>query len=75
VQALPRFLLPISLALPLTYGFDAARGWLLQTETLLPLRLEAGLMVVFMFLMIAFGLWVFQKLERRVRLLGTLGQH
>jgi ABC-2 type transport system permease protein len=75
VTALPSWLLPLALALPLTYGFDAVRGWLLQTETLLPLRVEVGLMIVFMFLMIAFGLWVFQKLERRVRLLGTLGQH
>lgn len=75
VQALPRWLLPLSLALPLTYGFDAVRGWLLHTKTLLPMEAEIALLVLFMFVFIALGIWVFQRLERRVRMLGTLGQH
>ena len=52
VQALPRFLMPISLALPLTYGLDAVRGLLLNTRTILPIPYEIGLLVVFMFVMI-----------------------
>ena len=36
VTALPRWLLPLALALPLTYGFDAVRGWLLNTRTVCP---------------------------------------
>jgi ABC-2 type transport system permease protein len=75
VNALPRWLLPISLALPLTYGFDAVRGWLLNTRTLLPLQLEILILVVFMFVMIWLGLAAFNGLERRVRQRGTLGQH
>ncbi len=75
VQALPRWLLPVSLALPLTYGFDAVRGWLLHTRTLLPIEVEIALLVLFMFIFIALGMWVFGALERRVRMLGTLGQH
>lgn len=75
VNVLPRWLLPVSLALPLTYGLDAVRGWLLHTPTLLPLSGEIALLLVFMFVMIAFGLWVFRRLERHVRVLGTLGQH
>jgi ABC-2 type transport system permease protein len=75
VNALPRWLLPIALALPLTYGFDAVRGWLLKTHTLLPIWVEIALLVVFMFLMIWLGLKAFRMLERRVRKLGTLGQH
>jgi ABC-2 type transport system permease protein len=75
VQALPRYLLPISLALPLTYGFDAARGILLQSTTILPIPLEIGLLVVFMFLMIFIGHRVFTNMERTVRQKGTLGQH
>ena len=75
VNALPRWLLPISLALPLTYGFDAVRGWLLNSRTLLPLPLEIAILIVFMFLMIWLGLAVFSRLERRVRMKGTLGQH
>jgi ABC-2 type transport system permease protein len=75
VQVLPRWLLPISLALPLTYGFDAVRGYLLHTTTLLPLGVELALLVVFMFVMVALGLWVFNRMERKVRSMGTLGQH
>ena len=75
VTALPRWLLPLALALPLTYGFDAVRGYLLGTRTLLPLNVEAALLVVFMVVMLAFGVAAFRALERRVRQMGTLGQH
>lgn len=75
VGVLPRFLLPISLALPLTYGYDAVRGILLKTNTLLPVEYEVGLLVIFMFLMIGFGMLVFNRMERKVRQRGTLGQH
>ena len=75
VKSLPYWLIPISLMLPLTYGFDAVRGWLLKTNTLLPLQTEVALLIVFMFVMLWFGAWIFDKVERRVRTLGTLGQH
>lgn len=75
VTALPRYLLPFALALPLTYGFDAVRGFLLGTRTLLPIPIEFMLMLVFMFLMIFIGIWVFRRLEYRVRMKGTLGTH
>ena len=75
VQALPSWLIPIALALPLTYGLDAVRGFLLKTETILPLQVEIVLVIAFMFVMLWFGAWVFYRVERRVRTLGTLGQH
>lgn len=75
VQSLPSWLVPVALALPLTYGLDAVRGWLLHTKTILPLNVEIGLLIVFMFVMLWFGSWVFYRVERRVRTLGTLGQH
>jgi ABC-2 type transport system permease protein len=75
VQSLPTWLIPVALALPLTYGLDAVRGFLLKTETLLPLPVEVALLIVFMFFMVWFGAWIFYRVERRVRTLGTLGQH
>lgn len=75
VQSLPRWLLPVSLMLPLTYGYDAVRGWMLNTRTLLPIPVEVGMMVVFMFVMVWGGLVVFDRIERKVRQRGTLGQH
>lgn len=75
VNALPKWLLPVSLALPLTYGMDAVRGYLLKTTTLLPIPWEIALLVVFMVIMLWSGVWAFNALERRVRQIGTLGQH
>jgi ABC-2 type transport system permease protein len=75
VTVLPRFLLPVALALPLTYGFDAVRGLLLNTRTLLPIAWELVLLVAFMGVMIVVGLAAFRLLERYVRRRGTLGTH
>jgi ABC-2 type transport system permease protein len=75
VTVLPKWLLPIALALPLTYGFDAIRGVLLNTNTLLPIILEYIIMLLFMVVMIAIGLLAFRRLERLVRQRGTLGMH
>ena len=75
VSSLPKWLLPVSLALPLTYGLDAVRAYLLKTPTIVPLYWELILLVVFMVVMLWLGGWAFRSLERRVRRLGTLGQH
>ena len=75
VKSLPYWLIPISLMLPLTYGFDAVRGWILKTNTLLPLPVEVALLIGTMFLMLWFGSWFFYRVERNVRSRGTLGQH
>jgi ABC-2 type transport system permease protein len=75
VKSLPTWLIPIALILPLTYGLDAVRGWLLETKTILPINLEIVILIVFMFVMLWFGAWIFNRVERRVRKLGTLGQH
>lgn len=75
VNALPKFLLPIALALPLTYGLDAIRHYLINTKPLLAVQWEMTLLIVFMFVMLWIGITTFRSLEKRVRTLGTLGQH
>ncbi|WP_322507418.1 ABC transporter permease [Anaerolinea sp.] len=75
VTVLPKWLLPLSLALPLTYGFDAVRAILLKTRTLLPLNVEIAILLASMVLMIVIGLRAFYALERRVRQMGTVGQY
>ncbi len=75
VTVFPRFLMVISLSLPLTYGYDAVRGLLLGTRTLLPLHQEQLILVIFMVVMVVFGAWVFIWLERYCRRLGTTGMH
>jgi ABC-2 type transport system permease protein len=75
VKVLPPFLLPISLAIPLTYGFDAVRAFLLGSTPLLPLGYEIAILVLFMCAMVPIGYLVFRRVERHVRTLGTLSQH
>ena len=75
VQALPRALLPLSLALPLTYGLDLVRASLLGTDTLLPRPVEVAILMVAMILAAPAGYAVFALVERRCRRLGTLGLH
>jgi ABC-2 type transport system permease protein len=75
VSVLPRLLLPVSLALPLTYGFDAVRALLIGSTPLLALGYEIAILLLFMCVMVPVGYLVFRRVERRVRTLGTLGQH
>jgi ABC-2 type transport system permease protein len=75
VQVLPALLLPLSLALPLTYGYDAVRGLLINTTTLLPIAFEILILLVFMAITLPLGYLIFKLIERRCRRLGTLGMH
>jgi ABC-2 type transport system permease protein len=75
VSVLPRLLLPLSLAIPLTYGFDSVRAELLGTTTLLPLQYELVILVLFMCAMVPLGYLIFKRIERRCKMLGTLSQH
>lgn len=75
VTVLPKWLLPIALALPLTYGMDAVRGLLIKSQTIIPLKWEIALLLIFMVALLYLGSRAFSALERRVRILGTLGQH
>ena len=75
VRALPRVLLPLALAMPLTYGYDLVRGFLLNAETLLPVPYEIAILLVFMVVTIALGYAVFTRVERYVRRAGTLATH
>ncbi len=75
VTVLPRALRAIALALPLTYAYDAIRGHLLSTHTLLPFSTELIILVSFMVVFFTFGYFLFRRIEQRCRSLGTLSQH
>ena len=75
VSALPPALFAVSLALPLTYGYDAVRGLLLGSKTLLPIPYEVGILLGFMVVMGVLGYAVFKRVERRCQRLGTIGMH
>ena len=71
VQALPRFLLPLALLLPLTYGLDLARSFLLGSETLLSRPAEIAILGLSMAVMVPAGYGVFHLVERSCRRSGT----
>lgn len=75
VEVLPRLLLPLALALPTTYGYDAVRGLLLGTRTLLPIPAEFGILLASMVVLVTLGTIVFRLVERRCRMRGTIGMH
>lgn len=75
ITVLPRPIMAISLALPLTYAYDAIRGILLGTTTLLPIAQEVSIIMGFMLVSFSIGYLVFRRVERRCRELGTLAQH
>ena len=75
VKSLPYWLIPVSLMLPLTYGLDAVRGFLIKTNTLLPIKVEIMILILTMFAMLWIGAQIFYRTERKIRRLGTLGQH
>ncbi len=75
VTVLPRSLMIVSLALPITYAYDVIRGLLLGTRTLLPIPHEQGLLAALMLVTVVPGYLVFSRIERRCRDLGTLARH
>jgi ABC-2 type transport system permease protein len=75
VAVLPRPVMALSLALPLTYGYDGIRALLLGTHPLLPLPLQAAVGGFFMVVMVVLGVWTLRRLDHRSRVQGSLGQH
>ncbi len=74
-ELVERYSSGMKLAIPLTYGFDAVRGLLIKTTTLLPIPYEITILLLFMIIMAPAGYLVFRWVERRCQRLGTLGMH
>ncbi|CCQ92782.1 putative ABC transporter permease protein [[Clostridium] ultunense Esp] len=75
ITVLPKVIIPISLSLPITYGYDSLRGVLLGTNTLLPIHLEQLILVGFMIIGIFLGYKILIKVEKHCRTVGNIGFH
>ncbi len=75
ITVLPRGIMAISLALPITYGYDAIRGILLDTNTLLPLYMEKWILIVFMVVGVFVGYGILVKTEKYCKTMGNIGFH
>jgi ABC-2 type transport system permease protein len=75
ITVLPRVIMAISLSLPLTYGYDAIRGILLGTETLLPIYVEVLILVGFMIVGVFVGYSILKRVEKHCKTIGNIGFH
>lgn len=75
ITVLPRRIMTISLAIPLTYGYDSIRGILLGTKTLLPIATEQLILVIFMGISIFLGSIILNKVEKYCKTIGNIGFH
>lgn len=75
IKVMPRILMMVSLALPLTYLNDSSRAILIGQETLLPLSTEFLVILLSMFVLLFIGSLVFGTVERRCRASGNLSGH
>lgn len=75
VKVMPRAIIFVSLALPLTYLFDSTRAILIDQSSLFPLGSEFIIILISMLAFCMAGSWIFMRVERRCRKLGILGTH
>ena len=75
VTALPRALMVVGLALPMTYAIDAMRALLLGTRPLVAVPVAFAIVIVAMAGFLWLGRAVFDRIDARVRALGTLSTH
>lgn len=75
VTVLPRGIMAVSLALPITYGYDAIRGILLETNTLLPLHIERWILIGFMIVGVFVGYKILVRTEKHCKTMGNIGFH
>lgn len=75
ITVLPRGIMAVSLAIPLTYGYDSIRGILLGTKTLLPISTEQLILTIFMGISVLLGLIILNKVEKHCKTIGNIGFH
>lgn len=75
VTALPRVLMVVAVALPVTYALDLMRTLVLNTRPLVAVPIAAAILVVSAAGFVLLGVRAFAAMERRVRAAGTVGMH
>jgi ABC-2 type transport system permease protein len=75
VRVMPNGLIYISLVLPLTYVYDSIRNILINQIPLMPISMEFVIILISMAGFCLLGSFVFNRVEKRCRMLGILGTH
>lgn len=75
VTALPRALMVVGMALPMTYAIDAMRALLIDARPLVAVPASFAIVIVSMVAFLVLGRVVFERIDARVRTMGTLSTH
>lgn len=75
IKVMPKGFIFLSLTLPLTYVYDSTRNLLIDQVSIFPLQEEFIILLISMIGFMLLGSYVFNRVERRCRTLGTLGTH
>ncbi|GAA0126926.1 ABC transporter permease [Clostridium sp. CTA-19] len=73
IEVLPRFLLPISFIIPLTYMNNSARVLIIGETPFMDLKYEFLILVISMFVFLFLGILTFNKVEKKCRQEGLSG--
>ena len=78
-SALPDWLLPVSKAIPLSYGADIFRSTMMDYPPgfpeLAPIQTEIWITTVFGLVMPFLGYWLYRQAEKKAREKGTLSTY
>jgi len=75
VQVFPKFLIAISLSIPVTYFIDYLRVLSLNSKSLLPKNIEIIIMSISVIVVPLIGIKYFKYVDKKCRRLGTIGIH
>lgn len=73
IEVLPRWLLPISFIIPLTYMNNSARVLLIGEMPFMELKYEFLILVIAMVIFLAIGIMIFNRVEKKCRQDGLSG--
>jgi ABC-2 type transport system permease protein len=73
IQIFPKYILPITFAIPLTYLNDGVRALLIGQTPLIDIRMQFLILCVCMIIFISLGYFIFMKVEGKCRERGLSG--
>lgn len=75
IKVMPKFIVFISMMLPLTYLYDSSRAILVGQTPLMSLGKELIILLISMVILFFLGSFIFMRVEKKCRRLGILGTH
>lgn len=75
IQVFPKFIMAISLIIPVTYFIDYLRMVSLKSKLLLPNHIEIEILIISVIIMPAIGIYYFKYVDKKCKKLGTIGIH